>query len=203
MNSFGDVGRQQANDCTFQFGKVMNAPVKVSWFLVIMFVYQLVEAFQQSRGEAVWWWPILYAGVSQIIMICTVLVHECGHGGMAKALGGTVAQILLWPFGGICFSTRPAGIFDGRQKVKNELKIVVAGPATHFVQGPLWILVLYLLKWSWKLELTESLWWLMVPLANTSGITQSWLVWQLGGSLRRGFCRLVFSPENLWKKKYF
>lgn len=180
MNSFGEVGQQQANDCTFQFGKVMNAPVKVSWFLVIMFVYQLVEAFQQARGEDVWWFPILYAGVAQIIMICTVLVHECGHGSMARALGGTVAQILLWPFGGICFSTRPAGIFDGRQKVKNELKIVVAGPATHFVQGPLWVLILYALKFAWKLELSESLWWLMVPLANTAGITQSWAVWQLG-----------------------
>ena len=169
MNSFGEVGAQQANDCTFQFGKVMDAPVKVSWFLVLMFIYQVSEAFQQGRGRAEWWFPILYAGFAQIILTFTVLVHECGHGGMARALGGKIAQILLWPFGGICFSTRPPGIIDGRTKVKNELKIVVAGPATHFLQGPCWVLLLAALAAYHGVELSHSLWWLMVPLAGVLG----------------------------------
>jgi len=60
----------------------------------------------------------------------TVLCHEFGHGSMARWIGGEIDHILLWPFGGICFSSRPPGVTDPRKLLENELKVVAAGPST-------------------------------------------------------------------------
>ena len=42
MQTFGDAGRQQAQDCTFQAGKIQGAPLKIHYFLVIFFEIQNV-----------------------------------------------------------------------------------------------------------------------------------------------------------------
>ena len=55
---------------------------------------------------------------------------------MARKLGGEISHILLWPFGGICFSSRDRRIEDPRTLIKNDLLIVGAGPTTHFFQVP-------------------------------------------------------------------
>ncbi|CAD7974993.1 unnamed protein product [Amoebophrya sp. A25] len=143
---FGASGQQQSQDCAFEALQIRGTPIRVSYFLVVMFLYQVFEAVQQSLhggGNMPFWFPVAYAAGSQILLFATILCHEFGHGTMAQKLGGEIAQILLWPFGGICFSTRPSGVEDARHKLRNELKIVVAGPATHFLQAPFWVLVLF------------------------------------------------------------
>lgn len=60
---------------------------------------------------------------------------------MARWIGGEIDHILLWPLGGICFSSRPSSVYDPRAILSNELKVVAAGPATHFVMTPLWVLI--------------------------------------------------------------
>merc|ERR1719473_2624613 len=55
-------------------------------------------------------------------------------------IGGTISHILLWPFGGICFSTRPEES-DPRKKVVNDLKVVAPGPATHVPMTAAWMLL--------------------------------------------------------------
>jgi hypothetical protein len=69
---------------------------------------------------------------------------------MAKRLGGEIAQVLLWPFGGICFTTRPPNR-NAQQKLVDDLKIVGAGPATHFPMSAAWLVLLIALRWSWGL----------------------------------------------------
>eukprot|EP00413_Alexandrium_margalefii_P042496 CAMPEP_0204601108 /NCGR_PEP_ID=MMETSP0661-20131031/55830_1 /ASSEMBLY_ACC=CAM_ASM_000606 /TAXON_ID=109239 /ORGANISM="Alexandrium margalefi, Strain AMGDE01CS-322" /LENGTH=361 /DNA_ID=CAMNT_0051611951 /DNA_START=333 /DNA_END=1418 /DNA_ORIENTATION=+ len=56
---------------------------------------------------------------------------------MARYLGGEIDHILLWVFGGICFSTR-APSHDNRKILRDELLIVAAGPSTHFAQVAVW-----------------------------------------------------------------
>ncbi|CAD7925893.1 unnamed protein product [Amoebophrya sp. A120] len=167
---FGASGQQQSQDCAFEAGKVNGTPIRVSYFLVIMFGYQILQALQQRAP--VWWLPVAYAAGTQLILLATILCHEFGHGTMAKYLGGQISQILLWPFGGICFSTRPGNVYDGRTKIKNEMKIVCAGPATHFFQAPFWVLLLQFQAFAYDLDLLplgfkdrSELWQLLIPFA--------------------------------------
>jgi len=60
---------------------------------------------------------------------------------MARRCGGEIAEVLLWPFGGICFTTRPQGR-NSRQKLVDDLWIVGAGPATHFPMAGAWCALL-------------------------------------------------------------
>ena len=69
--------------------------------------------------------------VAQFLLMLTVLLmgivlHELGHGMMAKYLGAFGVTITLWAFGGLCSSTRDA-------LPRRELLIVAAGPAVSFL----------------------------------------------------------------------
>jgi len=88
---------------------------------------------------------LLQSSATEAILMMTILCHEFGHGNMARYLGGTIDHILLWVFGGICFSTRPPGVYEPRKLLKNDLLIVAAGPTTHIFQAPFWGLILALL----------------------------------------------------------
>mmetsp|Transcript_64977 Transcript_64977/g.120982 ORF Transcript_64977/g.120982 Transcript_64977/m.120982 type:complete len:373 (-) Transcript_64977:77-1195(-) len=140
QGGLGATGQQHAEDCTFPAGKVAGAPLVVSWFIVIFTVYQILEAVKPGSQFPTWMMVLRVVG-NQFILYSSVLVHELGHGSMAKYLGGSIWKILLWPFGGICFSHHPE-TDDARTSLKNNLKIVVAGPATHFPQTTVWILFL-------------------------------------------------------------
>jgi Zn-dependent protease len=59
-------------------------------------------------------------------MFVSVLVHEYGHGLMAKALHAS-PSILLWGMGGLCFSEA------GRQTPRQRLAVVLWGPGAGFV----------------------------------------------------------------------
>jgi Zn-dependent protease len=133
--SFGQVGQSQSQDCSLDAGTLFGVPIKVSYFLLIYFVGNVMEATKgQSKNVG---WALAYAISAQLILFATVLCHEFGHGTMAKTLGGRIMHIFLWPFGGICFSTRPQRDYF-RDRVRDELKIVVAGPATHIPMAALW-----------------------------------------------------------------
>lgn len=94
-------------------------------------------------------------------------MHELGHGTMSKYLGGKIAQIMLWPLGGICFSTRDPNLVDKRKKIKNELKIVWAGPVTHFFQAPVWMGVLAILGAVYKVDnVGEHIAYSLIPLQS-------------------------------------
>lgn len=144
LGGFGEQGQRQSKDCAFDAGKICDTPIRVSYFVGIMFGYQLMNILRGAHGTAgdVLLWQILNACGNQAILMMTVLCHEFGHGNMARYLGGHIDHILLWVFGGICFSSRPQGITDNAKLLKNDLLIVVAGPATHFAQAPAWGLFL-------------------------------------------------------------
>mmetsp|Transcript_45919 Transcript_45919/g.106757 ORF Transcript_45919/g.106757 Transcript_45919/m.106757 type:complete len:391 (+) Transcript_45919:70-1242(+) len=140
QGGLGATGQQHAEDCTFPAGKVAGAPLVVSWLIVIFTVFQILEAVKPNSQFPTWMMVLRVVG-NQVILYSSVLVHELGHGSMARYLGGSIWKILLWPFGGICFSHHPE-TDDATTSLKNNLKIVVAGPATHFPQTSVWILFL-------------------------------------------------------------
>lgn len=139
MQGLGGTGAQQAKDCAFPAGSIAGAPLKVSWFLVIFFIKDLIDAVN-NRDRPKWVLVTQVTG-NQLILLLTVLLHEMGHGLMARRCGGDISEVLLWPFGGICFTTRPSGR-TARQKLVDDLWIVAAGPATHFPQAISWLVLL-------------------------------------------------------------
>jgi hypothetical protein len=164
MQGLGATGAQQSKDCSFGAGYVPGgAPLRISWFLVIFFVYQLMDALQLTNAPL--WVRVARVTGNEFILLLTVLTHEMGHGTMAKKLGGDISQVLLWPFGGICFSTRPPNR-SAREKLVDDLKIVAAGPATHFPQSGVWFVALVALNWSWQLGNLEPTWKLLVPFSQ-------------------------------------
>jgi len=121
-----------------------GASIRVSYYVPAMLCFELFQALAQNGGSPGKY--ILYSiaqAVAQFILLyITVLTHEFGHGNMARWLGGRIDHIMLWPFGGICFSTRPEEQ-DVRKLVKNDLKVVAAGPATHIPQTIFWAIIAY------------------------------------------------------------
>ena len=82
----------------------------------------------------------------------TVLVHELGHAFAARGVGGTAHKIVLWPLGGLAYTSQ-SGRGSDRQRLIDDIKVVLGGPLTHI---PLAILFARLLMfqgvpWSWEM----------------------------------------------------
>lgn len=139
IGGFGQSGQAQSQQYAWQACSICNAPIRVSWFLIGCFGLQVVSALQ--NGARVW--DILLLCGQEAVLILTVLCHEFGHGNAARAIGGHIDHILLWPFGGICFTSRPRDVTDPKRILRNDLIVVASGPATHFLMTPIWASLLY------------------------------------------------------------
>mmetsp|Transcript_4753 Transcript_4753/g.8138 ORF Transcript_4753/g.8138 Transcript_4753/m.8138 type:complete len:436 (-) Transcript_4753:95-1402(-) len=144
---FGRQGMAQSQNCAFEACMLCGASIRVSYFVPAMLCFQLFQDLAEGAAGGQWLLLTISLTLTQFILLyITVLTHEFGHGTMARWLGGRIDHILLWPFGGICFSTRPEER-DPRTLVKNDLKVVAAGPATHIPQTIFWVLVSACLVW--------------------------------------------------------
>lgn len=139
MMGFGQQGMSQSQGSAFRACTLCRVDIRVSYFVLLYLGFQVFQAFEQYQHSG-WKWTLFglaMAVVQFLLLYLTVLVHEFGHGTMSRYLGGQIDHILLWPFGGICFSSRPEER-DVRQLVKNDFKVVAAGPATHIPQVLFW-----------------------------------------------------------------
>eukprot|EP00746_Dinoflagellata_sp_MGD_P018819 gnl/MRDRNA2_/MRDRNA2_143677_c0_seq1.p1 gnl/MRDRNA2_/MRDRNA2_143677_c0~~gnl/MRDRNA2_/MRDRNA2_143677_c0_seq1.p1 ORF type:complete len:422 (+),score=34.46 gnl/MRDRNA2_/MRDRNA2_143677_c0_seq1:65-1330(+) len=146
-HEFGQQGQRQSQDCAFHVCTICNAPVRMSYWVPLFFGYNLYTVLRQGQqGAGTDWlfWSLLYTAGNQMLLLMTVLCHEFGHGTMARRIGGQIDHVLLWIFGGICFSTRPRD-HDRERLLKNDFAVVCAGPATHFPQAAVWAALLCLL----------------------------------------------------------
>eukprot|EP00927_Polykrikos_kofoidii_P029562 TRINITY_DN25554_c0_g1_i1.p1 TRINITY_DN25554_c0_g1~~TRINITY_DN25554_c0_g1_i1.p1 ORF type:complete len:393 (+),score=56.36 TRINITY_DN25554_c0_g1_i1:85-1263(+) len=167
QGGFGATGAQQSKDCAFEAGHVAGAPLRISWFLVFFFLYQLAEAMK-GAGIPLWVRVAQVTG-NEALLLLTVLCHEMGHGTMARRRGGEIAEVLLWPFGGICFTTRPSGR-GPREKLVDDLWIVGAGPATHFPMAAAWMVVLSQFIGSYANHMVvDPVWRHLIPFSGVMG----------------------------------
>lgn len=87
-------------------------------------------------------WPALTAGRFQFVygleyaagIVLSILIHELGHALTAKSFGLKGLSITLHGFGGFAVS-------DGRRTPRQDLLIVLAGPAATFALGILCALI--------------------------------------------------------------
>lgn len=59
-----------------------------------------------------------------VILFFTIIIHELGHALTAKKLGGQAHEIVLWPLGGLAYTS-------GHKSLQNQLKVTLGGPLTH------------------------------------------------------------------------
>lgn len=154
---FGNQGAEQSRDCAFHVCVICNTNIRMSYFVVFFFVYRLVQILQSAansqknqtniNGQIILF-ELARACGDEFILLATILCHEFGHGNMCRWLGGEIDHILLWVFGGICFSRHPRSI-DKSKVLRDDLLVVAAGPSTHFFQAPLWGILIYVLYSLW------------------------------------------------------
>jgi Zn-dependent protease len=99
---------------SWYIGNLVGVPIFLHW--TALFLVMLVVAGGWNAGPD---WIILHL----VWLIAGIVLHELGHGLMAKALGAFGITITLWAFGGLCSSRRDSA------RVGRELAIVAAGPA--------------------------------------------------------------------------
>ena len=93
--------------------------VEAHSILVVFTALQLLLNWQQGFG-----WQDKVASLGLLWVL--VLLHEYGHCFGARYMGGTANDILLWPLGGLAFTSPP-------RRPWPSFVTVAAGPAVNFV----------------------------------------------------------------------
>lgn len=101
-------------------GHLAAIPIYVHWSAFVL----VLLAWQWSSGGG----PVdpVYVTLFTIILVLAILLHELGHGLMAKVLGAFGVRITLWAMGGLCSSMRDS-------LPRREILILAAGPAVSFL----------------------------------------------------------------------
>ena len=123
-------------------GHLGPIPLYVHWSALIMVVMVSRWANTPSGFDV----PLFLLLLTVLLM--GIVLHELGHGLMAKALGAFGISITLWAFGGLCSSTRDL-------LPRRELLIIAAGPAVSFLLAGIgWVGVEYIqqVQPAWALD---------------------------------------------------
>ncbi len=104
-------------------GDLVGIPIFLHWTVLFL----AFSAWRRSSGEG--------GGIDTFIIVLLALLsgivlHELGHGLMARRLGAYGLTITLWAFGGLCESRRDSA------RLGREIAIVAAGPLVSLV---LWL----------------------------------------------------------------
>ena len=117
-------------------GRAFGIPIRVHWTLLALCAFWvLTEATPREMG-----WKLAVCAV----LFLTVLVHELGHAFAARAVGGQAHSIMLWPLGGLAYTSHQGRLVD-------DIKVVLGGPLTHIPLAFLFARLLMFLgvDWDW------------------------------------------------------
>jgi Zn-dependent protease len=112
-------------------GSIQGIPIRVHPTFFLILALQAFMGLGSAGGVGFAYCLIIYGPV----LFSTILIHELGHSLMTQRLGGSVDQILLWPLGGLAFC-------GGTSNPREDLKVAIAGPATHFPQLLFWMIMM-------------------------------------------------------------
>lgn len=122
---------------SLSLGRIAGIPVRAHWTLLLFTAFRVLS---ERTPEAMGW------QLSVLLLLwLTVLVHELGHAYAARGVGGEAHEILLWPLGGLAFTSQPGGL-------KEAIKVVLGGPLTHIPMALLFarLLTLQGVAWDWS-----------------------------------------------------
>ncbi|HEV3007225.1 MAG TPA: M50 family metallopeptidase [Pirellulales bacterium] len=112
-------------------GRWAGVQVRLHAFFVL---FGIVALYLGTRGQKQGGLAETVAVVG--VLFVSVLVHELGHCFVARRLGGSADQVLLWPLGGLI------QVNVGHEP-QHELFVALAGPTANFAvcgitAGPIW-----------------------------------------------------------------
>ena len=129
-----------------QLGKVSNIRIFVHWTFLFILVWVVFLEIQKGGNFE----SILFNLAFVLVIFLCVVLHELGHGLMAKRFGIKTTKITLLPIGGV------ASLEGIPENPRHELLVALAGPAVNL----LIVLVLYFMipvQGFLELHITELL----------------------------------------------
>lgn len=119
-------------------GSLFNIPIRVHLLLLLALLYNW--AFYVDLNAPLSWriglWLFSFAA-----LFGSVLLHELGHCFGSYRVGGTAEQIILWPMGGLAYTS---GVEKGP---KEELVVTVLGPTVSLALAAAFSAIGYALKY--------------------------------------------------------
>lgn len=99
---------------SFHLFTFKGIPFKVHWTLIFFLVFRIFQDPDDFKFNL----------ILAVILLLSVIVHEMGHAFTARAVGASAKEIVLWPLGGLAYTTN-------HRTLQNSLKITLGGPLTH------------------------------------------------------------------------
>lgn len=118
---------------SFYLFRFRGIPIKAHWTLPLFLAFQI---FRNSDPQA-FRFNLAFA----LILFITVIIHELGHALTARSVGGEAREIVLWPLGGLAYTSN-------LRTLQNSLKVTLGGPFTHIPLAALLAGVVYLVDGS-------------------------------------------------------
>ncbi len=121
---------------SLSLGRIAGIPIRAHWTLLLLTAFRVLS---EKTPIAMGWQLAVLA-----LLWVTVLVHELGHAYAARGVGGEAHQILLWPLGGLAYTSHRGGL-------KEAIKVVLGGPLTHIPMAVIFarLLTLQGVPWDW------------------------------------------------------
>jgi Zn-dependent protease len=109
---------------SWRLGAVAGIPVRLHWSVGLLLIWLALPALADPLG-----WPLAlgYSLLLLVMLTACVVLHELGHGLMARRLGVGVRDIVLLPIGGMARLEAPAG----PEASSARIAIALAGPAAN------------------------------------------------------------------------
>ena len=128
----------------WRVGRIAGIEIKIdsSWLVIfLLFTFSLAafyfpHAFPVSNHSYYW----LLGLVTSLLVFASVLFHELAHSVVAQRQGEKVEDITLFILGGV------ARISEELKEPKKEFYLALAGPASSFVLGGLFLLLSFGLR---------------------------------------------------------
>ena len=104
---------------------VNGIPIRIHITFLLVVVWAAYSGFVAGRAD--WKLGVAFMVALALLLFLCVLLHELGHSLVAQLFGVHVADITLWPFGGL------ARIARMPERPYQEFVMTAAGPATNIL----------------------------------------------------------------------
>lgn len=110
---------------SFKLLSVNGIPIRIHITFLLVVVWAAYSGFTASRAD--WTLGVAFMVALVLLLFLCVLLHELGHSLVAQFFGVQVADITLWPLGGL------ARIAKMPERPYQEFVMTAAGPATNIL----------------------------------------------------------------------
>ena len=138
---YDQVNQQQGNNFvaptpilsrSFKICQCCGINVRIHILLPLFFVLSFIFwARMIAEDTQNWYYYVILILMYNVTLWVVVLIHEFGHAYNGYLIGGNTDEILLWPLGGLAFTSGPLHVTDESKKRRNNIIISFGGPMTH------------------------------------------------------------------------